>query len=205
LTEYAVVGTRFHGKDYDHPQTGGANPASDSDIFGVRTYENTLVYAAMGTTVPFYWQAGDQGFNTQAWGLIRSDEAGNTERPSFTTLNTLMPEIPDGARVLRQLTFDDILTVTAFLHEQRLVVGIANASQSNATRTLTFDGFSQMTAVKGLAVQGSAPRNANIQIQRGAGCRHAVEVSLAPVSTLTLVLDATTAENGCTQGSGTVE
>jgi hypothetical protein len=187
LTEYGVVDVRFEGHEYDSPDKGVGRPASDTPGYAVRLYENTLLYASMGAAVPFVWQAADQPWDGKAWGLVRED---GQRRPSFAAMLTLLPKIPDGAVVLRQLEFDDRLTAAAFTDNDQLIVGLANAGSERVIRRLSLFGFSDVDLEEATAFHGGKVVEGKVTVEHFDPCRHGLEVTLEPRSTLTIVANA---------------
>mgnify|MGYP000923870119 CR=1 FL=1 len=70
----------------------------------------TAIGVAMGSlalaacaNAAILWEAADQEWSNHEWGLLRRPSQGSTPRPVLHALQTLLPWIPAGARVVPAL------------------------------------------------------------------------------------------------------
>lgn len=134
ITEYATKATCFHGVEYPSPDGGRKElAASDTVPYAVRVYENTLSLLNGGANAAILWEAADQEWSNHEWGLLRRPSQGSTPRPVLHALQTLLPWIPAGARVVPALRQCDAPYAAAFVKDQRLVVALANGTHREVT------------------------------------------------------------------------
>lgn len=136
VTEYATGATTFNGVTFDPVESDGPHRASDSNQYAQRVFEQTLVHVNQGASVLILWKAADQPWSHHAWGMVTSARDGGRPRPVFHALKTLMPHVPPNALALNPLRPDRQVTTAGFLGENRLVVALANGSDSTQPRTL---------------------------------------------------------------------
>lgn len=151
-TEHASKQFTYHGVTYPSPdETGGYN-ATNAIPYAVRCYENMLGILNAGATVPMIWQLIDEPtevFNKdKAWGLIDLDGAA---KPVYGALKTLAGEIPVGACVLTPQSQHGVIYAGAFLHDDRLVVGLANGSAAPQSTLVALDQVSCLEIVEARA------------------------------------------------------
>ena len=196
ITEFATKENTFHGVTYPHPDLFRDYNATNSMPYAVRVYENALALLNCGAHVPFIWQATDQDWETKGWGLI--DLAGNP-KPVFHALQTWWPTVPVGASVIDLGDQSASLTYAgAFVKDDRLVIGLANDSAAECSRTLRVTGAAGVQIVAAPAClmdhhgdpATQDPDTAQV-IQRSLTVEpgNRIDVTLPADSTLTLVCD----------------
>jgi len=190
----------------------------DTMPYAVRTFTNTLALLNAGAESVFVWQANDEvtevnppdydsaglpEYNTskrKAWGLI---DLWGREKPVYGALKTIYPNIPVGAQVL---TAPDqsgrALYSGAFITDDRVVISVSNESLAETTSVINLINagslkFSQalafQTAFRGDPAKGEPDRGEEVKKQlalnpKSSG-RCTIDITLAPLSTLTIILD----------------
>ncbi len=141
ITEYATSATTFNGVSYDLVKSHGNNRASDSPAYAQRVYELTLVHINNGASVLMFWEAADQPWSHEAWGLATGTN-NKQRRPAFYALSTLIPLIPESARALRKTWDDPHVSIAGLIDEHSLVLAFANGTDQPQHRTIELNNTS---------------------------------------------------------------
>lgn len=198
-TEHASKQFTYHGNTYPSPdETGGYN-VTNCMPYAVRVYENILGILNAGATVPMLWQLIDEptevNNKNKAWGLL---DLSGAEKPVYGALKTLAGEISDGAQILTPQNQHDVIYAGASLHEDRLVVGLANGSATQQSTLLAIDQASCIELVRARAFvlsqagdPGAQTPDVGSEVARTLTVNpdHTIQVELPAGSTLTLVAD----------------
>ena len=175
--------------------------------FAVRVYENSLALINSGANAAFLWQAIDEPTEVynkdKAWGLIDLD---SNPKPVYYALKTLCSEIPVGAHIIQPPTQSATdVYAGAFLHGTRLVIGVANDSTEEKSKTIQLTGIPLgLEIVRAKAFEqiyfgspdtedpdiGQIVNRTLTAVQPEPG-QYNIDVILPPDSTLTIVCDLT--------------
>ena len=131
ITEYATSIMTFNGASYGSPESGG--DAADQPAFAVQSYNNILALVNHGAGALVFWEAADQSWSNLTWGLKREN---GSNRPSYFALKTLLDLLPDDSTAVEQTWSDAEITAAAFLADDKLIVALANTTDSTEARTL---------------------------------------------------------------------
>ena len=214
VSEYATHETTFIGVTYPHGDNYGSwNPdnvfpyysVSNCMPFAVRVFENTLGLLNNGASAPFVWQLIDEpsevnpfgypGTKRKAWGLV--DLWGNG-KPVYDTLKTLYPRVPVGASGIELTAQDSIVYSGAFIKDNRLIVAMANGDEIDRELTIQVAGAEYVEIAEAPAVlwdhvgdPATGDPDTALTVQRSLTVNpdHSIDVTLPPVSTLTIVCD----------------
>jgi len=179
VTEYASGTHIFNGVTYDLVESRGSSRASDSNAFAQRVYEQTLIHVNLGASVLILWEAADQPWSHQAWGLAFGPKA-ERRRPAYYALKPLITAVPGNAVALKPSWDDPSVTLAGWIGEGALVLGIANGTDRPERRVLHIQnapGLELLEAIR-FDEQGVAPVSSAMTHGK-------LEVYLPPGSTLT--------------------
>lgn len=185
VTEYATKATEFLGTRYEENLATSRRAASDSASYAVRVFGNTLELLDGGASVLMLWEGVDPSWSDKSWGILRSRREGHAPRPVFHALKTLLPHVPEGARVLTPVRRPDRIEGAAMRKDGRIVIGLANGRAETGRVGVAISNAGALRVANALAFRdgkaGEAPAPAI------AGNRF--EVLLPPDGTMTVLLD----------------
>lgn len=103
-------------------------------------FQNSLALINKGSNSIIYWEAGDHSWSRKEWGLL--DRNGNP-KPVYKVLSSLFRVVSDGSPVLAKSWEDPQLTMAVFPESKRLVIALANVSNGELVRSLSFKNWPQ--------------------------------------------------------------
>jgi len=195
ITEYATDKTSFNGSSYGDPDAGGN--ASDQPAFAVQSFNNTLSMINHGANALVLWEASDQSWSNLTWGLKRTN---GTNRPTYFATKTLVDNLPNDATVVEQTWSDAELTIAAFLSGDKLIVALANTTDTTEARTLDLTEAPGVLQFDLGQQYDGFTSNLNYSVIDGL-----VNVSVPGESTQTLVFDILTPLSGDFNLDGSVD
>lgn len=150
VTEYATHERTWFGVTYPSADDYGVwNPnaafpyysVTNTMPYAVRVYGNTLGLLNAGAHAPFIWQLLDFPSAVhdvgKAWGLL---DLWGDPKPVYGALATLYPELPVGAAALGNTGAHPDIFSGAYVLGNRLVIGLANETDSPQTITIRLAG-----------------------------------------------------------------
>lgn len=148
VTETGTKAETFHGRNWRTLVDGAPASATkcDAPAYAIRMVENALVLANGRANAVFFWEATDQPWSKECWGLLRQRKAGFSPRPGYEALRTFCPELPAHARVLTATASGTTLCAAAFAGDDRVVVVVANGGEAPA------DGMVRVRGAAGWSV-----------------------------------------------------
>ncbi len=196
ITEYATSVTTYAGVTYGRPEEGG--DAADQEEFGVQVFHNTLSLVNHGAGALVMWEAADQAWSTKAWGAKRLD---GTTRPMYDAMKTLTDLLADDSTVVEQTWSDADVSVAGFLHDDQLVVALANPTTSSQLRTLSFQNvFGVLQFLEGTEYENGVVSSLDYVIDG-----NSLSIQLDAFSTQTLVFDILPVLLGDYSGNGIID
>ncbi len=186
VTEYMTGATTFNGVSYPSPGSASSGTASETNVFAVRVFQNTLTLLNCGANALVLWEAADQYWNSNSWGLLRSAAVGNTPRPAYFALSSLLPVIPDNAQVIEKNWTDNEVIAAAFVQGNTLVAAFANGTTGVRQRVAQLMNINGAQVIQAWAFENGSVVDRTSAVVWNQELRQA-SVSLAAESTLTVV------------------
>jgi O-glycosyl hydrolase len=162
LTEYATKCTTFHNLSYNNNDTSNSNnPASNTQYYGIRVFENALSFINIGANGLIVWQACDQKWEDKSWGLEKLD---GTKRPVYYAIKTLYTAVPAGAFVLKSPPqAKSGIYAAAFATDTEFIAAFANGTSEQNAATVNVNNASISFVKAEAMVNGAiAPKSISV-------------------------------------------
>jgi hypothetical protein len=126
VTEFATKARIFHGKKWeDYVKPNGLHLFSDVDPYAIRVASNLLELTSSGVSACFYWEAADQSWEADKFGLITSD---GRKKCIFDAIEALLGMIPYGAQILQPQNLNTDVSSAVFIKSNVVYASFVNGA-----------------------------------------------------------------------------
>ncbi|WP_186804786.1 hypothetical protein [Limihaloglobus sulfuriphilus] len=200
ITEYMTGARFFHGEQYPSPGGGYSYSASDEPAFAARVFENSLSMLKGGANALLLWEAADQYWSDDGWGLQRRGSDGSTKRPAYFAVKTLFGQLPPESLVLAApVQPQSGIYTAAFKHLDKVYLAAVNGTEYEKTLSVEFAGTGDFVSSRGSAyINGTVSNGSILYALYG----NRVEISLPCDTVLTVSLKRGDTDFGDFNGDG---
>ncbi len=126
---------------------------TESDAYGLRLLEHAIVALNHGAGGLITWQAADQDWSCENWGLVTSAPEGATPRRPLDALVSQWAGLSPGAQVVER-TWTDDLNLAALVQDEGVVLLATNTTDADIDRTIGVTGLgsAELTDARRFAV-----------------------------------------------------